>query len=404
VAERLRGRARDVTVTGLGGVGKTRLALAVAHELADGFADGAVFVPLQGLDDQELVAPAIAAALDLDLTDELIETALLRAVAPLELLLVVDNVEHLLSCVPLLEDLVAAAPGGRLLATSRFSLRMRGEHEHRLDPLAFEATDDAAVELFAQCAHAAGVDLEGDDRDAARELCARLDGLPLAIELAAARLRLLGVDDLLAAMTTETALADAADDAYGQRTLRAAIDGTWQLLSEAERDAFARLAVFPGSFDSAAAIAVVGGAPDALGTIASLFDRSLLRRTRIGRQVRLSLLATLRAYALDRLDEQGELAAEQARHVHAEHYTARLVAAIPAGEAIPFRDAETANLRVALDYALTRSDRDLLARLAPAMRIAWAGASGSFVAVLSGVARLPELAATERGAGPDATT
>jgi predicted ATPase len=303
----------------------------------------------------------------------------------------------------LLEDLVAAAPGLRLLATSRFSLRMAGEHEHRLDPLAFAAADDAAVELFAQCAHAAGVELDATDRDAARELCARLDGLPLAIELAAARLRLLGVDDLLDAMTTETALADG-DDAYGQRTLSAAINGTWGLLSDAERDAFARLAVFPGSFDSAAAIAVVGGGPDALGVIASLFDRSLLRRTRSGRQVRLSLLATLRAYALDRLDEQGEFAAEHVRRVHAEHYTARLQAAIPAGQAVPFREAETGNLRVALDYAVTRADRELLARLAPAMRIAWAGASTSIVAVLSGVARLPELAAADPGgAAPDAT-
>ena len=146
--------------------------------------------------------------------------------------------------------------------------------------------------------------------------------------------------------------------------------------------------MFPGSFDTAAAIAVVGDQPQTMGVLASLFDRSLLRRTRDGRRVRLSLLATLRAYAAERLRERGRRGGHRARRAHAEHYTDALHAVLLADEATSFRAAEAANLRVALDYAVGVDDRLLLGRLAPAMRQAWSGSTDSIVAMLSGIVRL----------------
>ena len=302
----------------------------------------------------------------------------------------VDNVEHLLGCVPLLEDLVAAAPGVRLLATSRFSLRMRGEHEHRLEPLAFADADDAAVELFARCAHAAGADLERR-RSRRRARAVRAAGRPAAGHRARGRAPAAASASTTwsPAMSAETALADAGHGrgqprsaAHHRRHLAAAV-------ATASAHAFARLSRVPRLASTrAAAIAVIGDQPQTMGVLASLFDRSLLRRTRVGRQVRLSLLATLRAYAArPARDESGELAAA-ARRAHAEHYTAPSYAALLAGEAPAFRAAEAANLRVALDYALDRGRPAPAGRLAPAMRQAWSGSTDSIVALLSGVVRL----------------
>ena len=388
VLDDLRGGARLVTITGLGGVGKTRLALQAGRALADELRDGAAFAPLASLDDASLVAAALADALGVGAGEEHVEAALLREAVRRDGLLVVDNAEHVLGCTPLLAELVATAPELRLLVTSRFSLRLRGEREHRLDPLGFDAADDAAVELFDQRMRAAtGEGLEAAQRSDARELCERLDGLPLAIELAAARTRLFSVSDLLRVVPAEALTGEGPDDVARQRTLRATIEWTWQLLPGQEQAAFARLAVFPGSFDTAAAVAVVGG-PDALGAITGLFERSLLRRIATADGVRFVLLATLRSYAGDRLAEADAAEHEAARRAHATHYADRLDVALAAGDGTAFAHREAANLRAALGLAMESESRELLARLAPAMRQAWERRSGSVVALLSGAMRL----------------
>jgi predicted ATPase/DNA-binding SARP family transcriptional activator len=302
--------SRLVTVTGPGGTGKTRLALQVAAELVGSFEHGVFWVPLAALTDAELVVPQIAQTIGA--RDELAEH-----VRDKELLLLVDNLEHLLHAAPALGEVLGRARRLRLLVTSRAPLHIRGEREYPLDPLA--ETD--AVTLFVERAREAGRDLELDDTVAA--ICRRLDSLPLAIELAAARTKLLGPATLLERLDYALPLltSGARDAPERQQTLRATIEWSYDLLDDDAKGLFARVSVFAGSFSLEAAEDVCDADVDAL---AALVDLSLLKP--IG-ESRFLMLETIREYALELLDERADV--EEIRCRHAEHFAALAEAAAP---------------------------------------------------------------------------
>jgi predicted ATPase/DNA-binding CsgD family transcriptional regulator/DNA-binding XRE family transcriptional regulator len=335
----LRAGARLVTLTGPGGVGKTRLALALAAEIAADFPDGAAFAPLAPLADPALVLPVVAGVLGLREEGGRPVAATLRAaLAARRLLLIVDNCEHLLAAAPDLADLLAACPGLALLATSRAPLRLRGEREWAVAPLAIpdladlptvgELARNPAARLFVDRARdvAPGFALTQANAAAVAAICRRLDGLPLALELAAARLRLLGPTELLARLDRALPLlaGGARDLPARQRAIRDTIAWSHDLLGPDERALFRRLAPFAGGWDLAAAEAV-GGA-GALDGLAALMEQSLVLAEREGAGTsRYRLLEPVREYAWEQLEASGEAATARARH--ATHYRALATAA-----------------------------------------------------------------------------
>ena len=280
--------ARLLTVTGPGGTGKTRLALQVAAELVGTLRDGVFWVPLAGLSDPELVPSEVAQAIGAP--DDL--AGFLRG---RELLILLDNFEHLLDAAPAVSAALASSGGVRVLVTSRSPLHVSGEREYRLDPL--PASDAAA--LFVERARAVGRELMPDSTVEA--ICRRLDGLPLAVELAAARTKLLAPEQLLERLdpTLPLLTGGARDAPERQRTLRATIEWSYDLLDAASKELFARLSVFAGSFPLGAAEEVCGADLDDL---AALVDSSLLKP--IGDD-RFLMLETIREYALEKLEELG---------------------------------------------------------------------------------------------------
>ena len=301
---------RLVTLLGPGGVGKTRLAIEAGRRAAAAFADGAVFVPLADLDDPAYLARAIGTALGLEAaTGQDDEAALIEACAPRSLLLVLDNLEHLLDGAGLVAELLAAAPGSSLLVTSQEPLDFLGEVRFEVDGMAYPPAGEAAVdgasierydavELFlrsARRAHPQFVATDAD-RNGILRLCRSLEGLPLGLELAAAWMRLLRpaeVADALEASLDALAVAHR-DLPQRHRSLRAMLDHTWSLLSDEERAALAGVSVFRGGFtrDAAEAAAGVG-----LRTLLALVNKSLLRRTSGGRFLALEVV---RRYGTDR--------------------------------------------------------------------------------------------------------
>ena len=252
--------ARLVTLTGVGGTGKTRLALQAASDLAGDFADGVAFIDLSPVDDPALLATVVARALGLTpASAQAAEAYLAEALHDRELLLVVDNLEHLLDETPLLARMLSVAPGLRLLATTRIPLRLYGEQTIRVPPLHLPgpgdtATDSEAVQLFIARARAVRPDFapDADELAAIGEICAELDGLPLAIELAAARIRLYPPRALLPLLQSRLALLTGGprDLPRRQQTLRAALDWSHALLPPGTRSLFACLGVFAGPFDA----------------------------------------------------------------------------------------------------------------------------------------------------------
>ncbi len=333
----LRGETRLLTLTGAGGIGKTRLALQAAHELAAAFEDGVWFVGLAPLADHALVEGTIAAAL------EAREAPLDRHLAERSLLLVLDNFEHVAEAAPLVSRLLAAAPGLKVLATSRSRLDLYGERDYPVPPLQAEEATTLFLER-ARAAHhgftaGAGID----------ELCRRFDRLPLALELVAARARELTLPALLDAVGLDLASGGPRDLPERQRTLRAAIAWSEERLAAREREQFAALGVFAGGFEREAVEDVWGGSADSLP---ALIDAALVSRDDSGR---LRMLATVREYALDRL--AGSAAANAVRRRHLDHY-ARLAAELAprllgAGDADAHArlEQERDNLRAAFAYA-----------------------------------------------------
>jgi predicted ATPase len=292
----LRDDVRLVTITGSPGIGKTRLALAAAANLLHSFSEGAVFIDLSTVSDPERVLTAIARSLGLqEVTPESALERLQQVVGDRSQLLVLDNFEQVLPAATDLAGLLTTTQRLKLLVTSRAPLRVRWEHVYEAPPLelpdlldlpALEQLQEiGAIALFVDRAEAAGSELRlrPDNARAVAELCVRLDGLPLALELAATQTRLISAEALLARMEHRLDLlgGGARDQPARQHTLREAIDWSYQLLPEADRAVFRRLGVFVGgiSLDAARAIvATAEGEPEVLASLASLADQNLLRR------------------------------------------------------------------------------------------------------------------------------
>jgi predicted ATPase/DNA-binding SARP family transcriptional activator len=351
IAERLRA-ARLLTLIGPGGVGKTRLAIEAARAAAPAFADGVHFVALAPLVAAEEVPMAIVHALGIVVSDEPPQEAIARFLASRSVLLVADNCEHVLGVAPLVSRLLDECPRLRVLATSREPLSLRAEERRPVPPLG--AADAAALFAERARAHAADTVFDEDDAAAVAEICRRLDGLPLAIELAAARSALLAPAEI--ARRLDAALGSGPRDAPERhRTLRATIDWSHELLSEEEKAAFARFAVFSGGATVAAAEAVTGAELD---TLDRLVAKSLLVRQRVGGATRLTMLETVRAYALERFAADPDAPAIRARHF--EHYRAiaerhgseRAVKGASRNEHLRVLDADLENVHAALARAL----------------------------------------------------
>ncbi len=312
---------RLVTLTGPGGVGKTRLMVEAARQLGPGYADGARFVALASVSAVGLVAAAIAAGLGLNTSAGPLIADLESYLRPRRLLLALDNFEQVTGAAPLLAELLGAAPGLVVLVTSRTVLRLSGEHEFPVPPLPVPPAGPgcdpadlqryASVSLFAERAHAVapGFELTGANAGAVAEICRRLDGLPLAIELAAARVRLLPPQALASRLDERFSLltGGARDLPERQRTLRNTLDWSYGLLSAGEQALFTRLGVFAGPFSLPAAEAVCspgegqGGPGQVMEMLSSLVESSLVGAETRGDEPRFSLLETIRDYALERL-------------------------------------------------------------------------------------------------------
>jgi predicted ATPase/DNA-binding SARP family transcriptional activator len=388
---------RIVTLTGPGGVGKSRLALEAAAAIGGELANGSLLVELGPLTDPELVLPAVArAAGSPEPANGRRRDSLAEALRGRELLLVLDNFEHVLAAAADVSELVRHAGRVKVLVTSRALLRIAGEHVYDLPPIAA----DEAVALFERRAAAlgAGFELSGANEPAVREICARVDHLPLAIELAAARSRTLEPEELLARLGQRLPLlvGGRRDAPARQQTLRAAIDWSFKLLEQPQQRVLVRLAVFAGGMTLEAADTVCGADVDALTT---LLERSLLRQ-RPGSPLRFELLETIREYTLERLEESGE--AETVRLRHADYFTAlaeRGEAELSgAGQAewLERLESEHDNFRAALASLGGPGHEDLELRLAASLSRFWY--VRGFVA--EGLSRLE--AALARGSGQTA--
>ncbi len=346
-------RSRLVTITGTGGTGKTRLALQLAGELVEEFRDGVFFVSLASVSDPELVLPLALEALGGES----------ESPQPREALLVLDNFEHVLAAAPALADFLRGSPGLKVVVTSRVPLHLSMEHEYALDPL----PEEAAVELFLDRARA--VRRQTEPSVTVAEICRRLDGLPLALELAAARLKLLDPPALLTRLDSRLPLLTGgpSDVPERQRTLEATIAWSYDLLGPEEQRTLARLSVFSGTFSVEAAEAVVGADLDALATVV---DASLLKPRGDSRFL---MLETIREFARNRLPDEDALTLP---HRHASFFLELAERAEPylvgpdAAEWLDRLDADQGNFRAALDWFFLEQP-PLYVRLALALWRFW---------------------------------
>jgi predicted ATPase/DNA-binding NarL/FixJ family response regulator len=377
---------RLLTLTGPGGVGKTRLALRVAADVAGDFADGVAFVSLAPITDPALVAPEIAQGLglgDVGLRDPL--EALTGYLAARSCLLVLDNFEQILDAAQVVADLLATCPNVTVLVTSREILHLYGEQAFLVPPLTLpdlaslpplaEMSEVEAVRLFADRARAAHAEFAMTDETAplVAAICVRLDGLPLAIELAAARIAMFSPAALLTGLDRRLPLLTGGprDLPLRLRTMHDAIAWSYDLLSPAEQALFRRLGVFVGGFTLAAAAAVAGDGGSVLDGVSSLVGKHLLRPLPdVSDEPRFGMLETIRDCALERLQGCGER--DLARRSHAGYFVALAERAKPdldgasrAGR-LTCLEAELDNVRAALDWAVEH-DGELALRLATAM-------------------------------------
>jgi predicted ATPase len=345
--------ARVVTLTGPGGTGKTRLALQAAAECVEHFPDSITWVPLASLRDPALALGAIAEANGIkEEPGRSLQDALASALGGRRILLLLDNAEHLLPGLAEQLTVVRAIEGPRLLVTSRERLQVQGERVYAVAPL----EQDDAVRLFLERSAALGAELESSATIV--EICGRLDDLPLAVELAAARTPLFSPEQLLERLGGKLDLLKGGRDVDPrQQTLRATIEWSHELLSEEERRLFRRLAVFVGGCSLEWAERVSDADPD---TLQSLLDKNLVRRRQAAGASRFWMLETIREYAIERLQESGESALLEDRLIDAACDFAR--AAEPAWRVggvdkwIPQFEVERANLRRAIAAALERGD------------------------------------------------
>ena len=336
----LRDGARLLTLTGPGGTGKTRLSIEAASDVIDAFPDGVYWVPLAAITDPALVGPAIATSLGLhDTGSRPVAERVAEHLRDRTVLLVIDNFEQVLPAAPLIGDLLRAAPKLKVVASSRAPLRVYGEREFPVPPLTLADPDAAfevlaqseAVRLFVERAMAVRPDFQVTAQNARpiAELCVRLDGLPLAIELAAARVKILPPEAILERLshTLDLLSGGSRDLPDRQRTLRGAIQWSYDLLEEPARVLFARLAAFAGGAWLPEIEAVCGRGSDVFEALSVLVDQSLLRQRDVDGAPRFVMLVTIREYALERLDASGE--ADAVRRRHAETYLALAAATQP---------------------------------------------------------------------------
>ncbi len=378
-----------LTLTGPGGVGKTRLALAIAQDVADAFADGVVWVDLAPLGDAALLPTTLASALALSLDGHQdIFDAVLRHLQPQQTLLLVDNCEHLLAgAAELLAALLIHCPAVQVLATSRAPLRIRGEQQFPVAPLS--VPQDAAAPFAAVAKHAAvqlftarasalqpGFRIDAGNAPTVAALCRAVDGLPLAIELVAARMTIHSPAALLVQMRDAPSwpVDTLRDLPARQQTMAAAIGWSYHLLDPPAQGVLRRLAIFAGGFTLEAARAVAGG-PEIDRFLANLVEHSLVQRHDRDGEVRFTLLETIRAYALARLAEHGE--EPSARDAHAAWFLdlgemSQLALTSP-DQALWLRtvDADRDNLRSAFEWLLQHRSPERAGRLAVGLTVYW---------------------------------
>jgi predicted ATPase len=386
---------RLLTFTGPGGTGKTRLALQAAADLLEEFEDGVFFVSLAAMSDPQLFLPTVATTLGVkESSEKPLEESLKEYLRETELLLLLDNFEQVLEAAPAVSGLLSAAPHLKVLATSRTPLRLYGGREYPVPPLSVpdprrvptvEAlTHYEAVRLFIESARALKPDftITNESAPAVAEICARLDGLPLAIELAAARIRMLPPKALLARLGNRLKLltGGAHDLPERQRTLRGAIEWSYDLLEESEKTLFGRLSVFAGGRTLEAIEAVCdaeGDLPvDAFEGVYSLLEKNLLRQEEeLEGEPRFVMLETIHELAREKLEESSE--AETFKRAHAEYFLALAEQAeteLKGPNQLEWRElleAELDNMRTALSWALEGADAELGLRLAAALWRFW---------------------------------
>ena len=372
------GGVRLLTLTGPGGVGKTRLALEAARRAEGLFSDGVAFAGLAPLGDAALVVPTVAQTLGLKEAEGRSRREALHAhLREKRFLLVLDNLEHLLEVVPEIVALVEACPGLTVLATSRAPLRVRGEQEYPVGPLgtpdptrsprAGTIAEIPAVGLFVDRAKAASpmFDLTEANAAAVAAICWRLDGLPLALELAAARVRYLGPTALLSRLDRALEAGGARDLPERQRTMRSTLDWSHDLLHHPEKELFGRLSVFAGGWtlEAAESVGAAGSveAEDVFAFLGNLVEQSLVEAEGMaGGTVRYGMLEPVRQYALERLQESGER--EETRRRHAAFYLgmAREVGPRLKGQDQPIfleqLETELGNLRAAISWSIGRGE------------------------------------------------
>lgn len=393
-AKRLLQTSRLLTLTGVGGTGKTRLALCVASDMRDNFADGVYFIDLAPVNDPALVAKTVAAVLNVfENPLEPLQVTLKRALAEREMLLLIDNFEHIIKAAPLVSDLLAASPRLKVLVTSREALRLSLEQEYPVAPLSLPSADAVSVQdvtnseagaLFIRMAQTMQprFTLSADNASTVAKICARLDGLPLAIELAAARCKLLPLEALLDRLDSRlNVLTSGSRDAPArQRTLRNTLAWSFNLLNVDEKMLFARLAVFRGGCSLEAAEAICGHdlSIDLLDGLASLVDKSLVQpKETTESEPRFVMLETIHEYAWEQLDASEE--GDDVRRRHAEYFVGLAERAAPELRLALYDywcqrfEHELDNFRSVLEWALGSGDLTLGVRLAGAMGMFWYG-------------------------------
>lgn len=378
---------RLITITGPAGVGKTSLALHVAHAAQDVFADGVFFVSLAPISDPTLIMLTIAQTLSLpESPRRLWLDSLKEYLKDRQMLLALDNFEQIINAAPLLTELLSACAKLQLLVTSREALRVRGEQEFLLSPLALP--DRPAIEtlhqypsiaLFVQRAQSAQLEFQLTEQNAAAvaEVCANLDGLPLAIELAAARVKLFPPQAMLVqlqASPLELLRGGARDLPARQQTLRRAVRWSYDLLEDEERRAFRWLSVFVGGSTLEAALAVIGP-PASVELLESLVSKSLLRQIETNDAPRFAMLETIREFGWEQLTQTTELAA--ARRAHAAWYVSLAEEAEPhlmgADQKawLQLLEVERDNQRAALQWAVENNEAELAVRMAGTLQPFW---------------------------------
>ena len=378
---------RLVTITGPGGVGKTSLASQIAHDVDDAFQDGIFFISLAPISDPTLMIPTIARFLGVtESPDRLLLESLKDFMRDKQALLLLDNLEQIISAAPLLTELLEACVELRMLATSREALRLRGEHEFPLSSLGLPdqpsleiMSGSPSIALFLQRVQEIQPDfrLTADNASAIAEICARLDGLPLAIELAAARIKLLPPKTMLARLqesSLQLLTSGARDLPTRQQTLRNTIQWSYDLLNVDEQQAFRWLSIFVGGSTLEAALAVLE-LSTSLDVLDSLVSKSILRQVESNGTSRLTMLETIREFALEQLSRAHEIGSAQ--RVHADYYlsfaekAATELTGADQKTWLQSLDREQNNLRAALHWAIEHRELEITQRIAGALQPFW---------------------------------